>query len=102
MPIDSPGRRQPARASGRWPALMLAIAVHMVFIAVLIFSVRWQNKKPEPVSVELYAPPSKTPAVERPPPPAPPKPITKAPPEPEPAVEPAPKAIVKPPPPMEP
>jgi hypothetical protein len=45
--------------SGQWPALALAIAVHLAFIAVLVFSLRWQNRPAEPVTVELYAPPAK-------------------------------------------
>ena len=51
--------RGPARMSGQWPALALAIVVHVAFVAVLVFSLRWQNRKPEPVTVELYAPPPK-------------------------------------------
>ena len=39
-------------------SLALAIAVHLVFIAVLIFSIRWQNTPPTPVTAELYAAPS--------------------------------------------
>jgi colicin import membrane protein len=99
MPIDSADPRKPARVAGRWPAVTLAIAVHVVFIAVLVFSVRWQNKPPEPVVAELYAPPTRTPAVE----PPVPKPVPKPAPEPEPAVEPAPapKPVIKPPPPIE-
>ena len=94
MPIKHDGPRKPARVSGKWPALALAIAVHVVFIAVLVFSVRWQNKKPEPVMAELYAPPPKTAAVEAPVPPpvAQPNPI----PVPEPKPEPRPAPAVEP------
>ena len=46
-----------ARARGKWTALMLALFVNLLFIAVLVFSVSWQNRKPEAVSAELYAPP---------------------------------------------
>ena len=35
---------------------LLAIAVNLGFIAFLVFSVTWQNRKETPVSVELYAP----------------------------------------------
>jgi len=97
MVLDRP--RKPARVTGQWPALALAIAVHVVFIAVLVFSLRWQNRKPEPVTAELYAPPSKTAVaepVETKPPPPPPQP---APPEPAPEprpVPPPPKAVPKP------
>jgi len=45
------------RARGKWAALMLALFVNLLFIAVLVFSVSWQNRKPEAVSAELYAPP---------------------------------------------
>jgi len=108
MARDRP--RKPARIPGRWLALTLALAVHAAFIAVLVFSLRWQNRKPEPVTVELYAPPTKTHVVEQaaappaprveplpePRPPAPkvepapeprPTPPPKAPPKPEPRVE---------------
>ena len=97
MVLDRP--RKPARVTGQWPALALAIAVHVVFIAVLVFSLRWQNRKPEAVTAELYAPPSKTAVaepVETKPPPPPPQP---APPEPAPEprpVPPPPKAVPKP------
>jgi len=97
MALDRP--RKPARVSGQWPALALAIAVHVVFIAVLVFSLRWQNRKPEAVTAELYAPPSKTAVAEPaetkpPPPPPPPAPVEPAP-EPKPA-PPPPKAVPKP------
>ncbi len=87
--------------SGQWPALALAIAVHVAFIAVLVFSLRWQNRKPEPVTVELYAPPSKlavaepvTEPVPPPPPPPPrPEPVTEPKRVPEPRPEPSPKKV---------
>lgn len=103
MPIDSADPRKPTRAPGKWPAVTLAIAVHVVFIAVLVFSIRWQNKKPEPVMAELYAPPTRTPTVETPVPPSVAKPVPKPAPKPEPSVEPrpAPKPLVKPAPPVE-
>jgi colicin import membrane protein len=50
---------------------MLAILVQLGFVAVLVFSVHWQNRKPEPVTAELYAPPVKAPAPEPPPIPLP-------------------------------
>ena len=70
-------QRKPARVSGQWPALALAVAVHVVFIAVLVFSLRWQNRQPEPITAELYAPPAKSAVAEpaetkpTPPPPSP-------------------------------
>ena len=91
MARDRP--RRPARISGQWPALALAIAVHVAFIAVLVFSLRWQNRKPEPVTVELYAPPPKM-AVAEPVAEPVPSPSPKVEPVPEPKPEPAPKKVV--------
>ncbi len=102
--------RKPARVAGRWPALLLAIAVHALFIGVLIFSIRWQNRPVPAVTAELYgpatpapapqpappppqtAPPPPQPKIEAPQPPPPPPPLPK--PEPQPA--PPPKAVPKP------
>ena len=70
--------RQPRRMTGKWWALLLAVVVQLGFLAVLVFSVQWQNRKPEPVTAELYAPPVKAPAVEpAPPPPIPPPPTAR-------------------------
>ena len=88
MRDDSP--RRPARDRGRWPALLLAVAVHAAFLAVLIFAVRWQSRQPEPVTAELYAPPTAAPV-------APTAQETPPAPKPEPQAEPAP--VPKPPPP---
>jgi len=71
-PEPDSGRRRP----GRKLALVLAILVHLAFVGVLVWSVRWQSRPPEPVTAELYAPPvrSRTPEPEakvEPPPPAP-------------------------------
>src|ERR1700693_983991 len=87
-----PSRTATRWSTGKWIAAILAVAVHLGFIVFLIFSVTWQNPKPEAVSVELYAPPDKTtppkPAPEPPkPPPEPPKP-TPEPPKPAPKAEP--------------
>jgi colicin import membrane protein len=90
--------------SGQWPALALAIAVHVAFIGVLVFSLRWQNRKPEPVTVELYGPPQKAALAEpvaEPPPAAPPKALPIPEPKPEPEPQPrkaAPKPEPEPPP----
>jgi hypothetical protein len=70
MTSDRP--RAPATTSGRWPALLLAIVVNIVFIGVLFFSIRWQNRQAAPVTAELYAPPAKVTVAE--PPPSPPQP----------------------------
>lgn len=95
MVADRPGK--PSQVKGRWPALLLAIAVHAVFIAVLIFSIRWQNRPTAPVTAELYAPAAKAPVSERPPEPdrkaePPPVPV----PQPQPTPPPPPKAIPRP------
>ena len=61
---DRPEQARSAR--GKWTALVLALAVNLLFVGVLVFSVSWQNRKPEAVTAELYAPP---------PPPAPKAPV---------------------------
>jgi colicin import membrane protein len=91
--------QKPARIARQWPALALAIAVHVAFIAVLIFSLRWQNRKPEPVSAELYAPPSKAQSVVEPAPPPRPEPVPEQRSAPPPAAEPQPEPKTSPPPP---
>ena len=91
-PGADPGRRRP----GRKLALVLAILVHLAFVGVLVWSVRWQSRPPEPVSAELYAPPARARAPEpeakvEPPPPAPkvePKVEPPPPPPPPPRVDP--------------
>jgi len=53
-----PPPRSDARwSTGKWIAAILAVAIHLAFVAFLVFSVTWQNRKPEAVSVELYAAP---------------------------------------------
>ena len=95
---DRPIRDNDAR--GKWTALMLALFVNLLFIAVLVFSVSWQNRKPEAVTAELYAPPVKsTPRPEPPPvqkPEPPPAPVPKAEPPPEPRPAPKPPPVEKP------
>jgi colicin import membrane protein len=68
-------RARPRIERGKWLAGLLAIAVNLLFVGVLVFSVSWQNRPPQAVSVELYVPPSKVPEpVPLPPEPVPPKP----------------------------
>ncbi|MDQ6916493.1 MAG: TonB C-terminal domain-containing protein [Pseudomonadota bacterium] len=63
----------------------MAVAVHLAFIVFLVFSVTWQNSKPDAVSVELYAPPAQEKAAPPKPAPEPPKPAPEPPkPPPEP------------------
>src|SRR5262245_10610963 len=90
-----PTRPASASAPRRGLAFVLAVAVNLMFIAVLFFSIRWQNRPPEPLVAELYAPPTKTapvrPAPEpkpEPPPPPPPVPEPAPPPPPVPAAAP--------------
>ena len=79
--------RAPRQVTGKWLALVLAVLVQAAFVAVLIFSVHWQNRKPEPMSAELYAAPVKAPANE-----------PRSEPPPTPAPQPAPQpALSKPP-----
>jgi colicin import membrane protein len=80
-----PQRARSRWSAAKWIAAILAIAVHVAFILFLIFSVNWQNRKPEAVTVELYAPPATEKA-------EPPKPVPEPPPRPEP-----PKPPVEPP-----
>jgi colicin import membrane protein len=86
-------QRATRKSAGKWPAAILATAVNIAFIAFLIFSVTWQNRRVEPVSVELYAPPVAAKVEPAPQPeapklqPEPPKPQPE-PPKPAPKVEP--------------
>jgi len=63
------------------PAIMLAVAVHVLLAVVLTFGVRWQNRAPEVISVELWQPPP--PAAQ----PEPPKPAPAPQAKPEPRIE---------------
>jgi colicin import membrane protein len=78
---ESPARRRRAQP-GRVRAIALAIAVHAVFFALIVFGVRWQSMPTPPVSAELWDKlPTKVAPSPPPPRPAPPKP---EPPKPEP------------------
>ena len=91
-----PPPRSDARwSTGKWIAAVLAVAIHLAFVVFLVFSVTWQNRQPEAVSVELYAPPApeKVEPKAKPPEPQPPKP---EPPKPQPE-PPAPPPKVEPP-----
>ncbi len=92
-----PSRPAPGWSVGKWIAAILAVAVHLAFVVFLIVSVNWQNREAEPVSVELYAPPTEAAPAPQPPKPEPPKPAPEPPkPPPEPP-KPAPKAEPPPP-----
>ncbi len=59
----------------RLPAGLLAVAVHLVFFALLYFGVHWQSQPPESFTVEMWDNlPNAEPAVEPAPPPPPPPP----------------------------
>ena len=92
---------------GRISSVLLAATVHLLLFAILVFGVRWQNRPPEVVEVELWSDPVAAPvAVEPKPAPAPmvakPEPVI---PKPEIALKepvkekPAPKPVAKPEPP---
>lgn len=80
----------------------LALATHLLFLALLVFGVSWQQQKPDSaVIVDLWnnLPPLPQPKVEEPlpeakPPPEPPKPAPKV--EPKPVPKPEVKPVVKP------
>jgi colicin import membrane protein len=91
--------RTPRKVTGKWLALLLALLVEAAFVGVLIVSVRWQNRRPDPVTAELYAPPVKTPVVEAQPAPPEPPPVPTpqpAPPKPAPVVPPPEPKVAKP------
>jgi colicin import membrane protein len=73
---------------GRFPALILALVVHAIFFAILIFSVSWQVKPSAPLMAEVWdsLPPSRNAPAPTPPAPQPPPvepPIAKKTPPPE-------------------
>lgn len=80
------GRRDP----GKVVAGALALAVHVLFLAFLVFGVSWQNREPAPVQAELW---SSLPAAAPPPPrqAPPPEPRRETKPAPQPEPKPAPK-----------
>ncbi len=75
IPADEPGGAAPAA---------LSLLVHGVLLAVLVFGLRWQSKRPDPVVAELW---SELPVVEQAEPKVEPKPEVKPEPKPEPRVE---------------
>jgi colicin import membrane protein len=69
-----PLRARSSWSTTKWVAAILAIAVHVAFVLFLIFNVNWQNRKPEPVTAELYVPPAAEKVEPAKPQPEPPKP----------------------------
>jgi colicin import membrane protein len=89
-----PHRALSPQSAAKWIAAILAISVHVAFVLFLVFSVNWQNRRPEPVTAELYVPPAAARVEPAKPPPEPPKP---EPPKPEPPKPEPPKPPVEPP-----
>jgi len=69
------------RAESLAPALVLAVAVHVLLAVILTFGVRWQSRAPQVISVELWQPPPPPAPVVQPEPPKP-APVPEAKPEP--------------------
>lgn len=82
-----PHRALSPQSAAKWIAAILAISVHVAFVLFLVFSVNWQNRRPEPVTAELYVPPAVPTAEPAKPPPEPPKPEPPKPEPPKPPVE---------------
>ena len=73
----------PGNDRGKWASAALAVLVHVMLGLFLFYGVRWQNRLPDPVEVELVSPPPPAAAqLAPPPPPAPPAPARPAPPPP--------------------
>jgi len=70
-------------------SFVLSVAMHVLFVAVLIFAISWKTKSPAPVVAELWTPPP----AEKPQPAPKPRPA----PPPKPAPLPEPKVETKPP-----
>ncbi|HEX5674188.1 MAG TPA: cell envelope integrity protein TolA [Azonexus sp.] len=102
FPADAPFVSRPG---SNLAAGALALAVHAVFVLLLVFGVSWQTQHPAPVMVDLWeALPEVAPPVVQPPEPQP-EPEVAPPPPPEPVkvpepvkAEPAPRPVVKEPP----
>lgn len=65
---------------GKLTSFVLAALVHLLLLAILLFGVRWQNRPPESIAVELWEPPPAPAQLE-------PAPVPKPEPVPEPVVE---------------
>jgi len=81
---------------GRFFSILLAAAVHVLLLAVLLLGVRWQNRPPEVVVVELWREPPPPPVRVEPKPEPVPEPVVE-PPKPEPVIEKPEIAIKEPP-----
>ncbi|MDD2667478.1 TonB C-terminal domain-containing protein [Zoogloea sp.] len=83
----------PANERGKWWSMVLAALVHAALGLFLFFGVRWQNRLPDPIEVELVSAPPPAAQLAPPPAPAPAPPVTARPkpPAPEPEDEPEPE-----------
>ena len=63
----------PANERGKWSSLALAAGVHIALGMFLFYGVRWQNRLPDAVEVELVSAPPPAAQLAPPPPPAPKK-----------------------------
>jgi len=86
------------RRGSSFVAGLLALAVHAVFILLLVFGVSWQTQHPAPVMVDLWDALPAPPATEAPPKPEPLPPQPEPPPLPKPVPPPAPTPPVPKPP----
>ncbi len=75
---------------GRVASVLLAAAMHLALFAVLVFGVRWQNRPPEAVVVELWAEPVAEPIQAEPKPVPAPEPVVA---KPEPVIQ-KPEAVI--------
>lgn len=95
MALRKPSEIEP----GAMRAGLLAVLVHVIFFAFMIFGLNWKTYPTEPVMVDLWSslPPAAQPAAKAAPPPPKPKPI-----QPPPEAAPVPPKIETPPPPPKP
>jgi colicin import membrane protein len=95
MALRKPSEIEP----GAMRAGVLAVLVHVIFFAFMIFGLNWKTNPTEPVMVDLWSslPPAVQPAIKAAPPPPEPKPV-----QPPPEAAPLPPRIETPPPPPKP
>jgi colicin import membrane protein len=95
MALRKPSEIEP----GAMRAGLLAVLVHVIFFAFMIFGLNWKTYPTEPVMVDLWnsLPPAVQPAIKAAPPPPEPKPV-----QPPPEAAPLPPRIETPPPPPKP
>ena len=95
MALRKPSEIEP----GAMRAGLLAVLVHVIFFAFMIFGLNWKTYPTEPVMVDLWSslPPAVQPATRAAPPPPEPRPV-----QPPPEAAPVPPRIETPPPPPKP